>query len=86
MNANSLRSYKRTATCLAEQLPSPWLGDYVRPGNCCNASGTGADLHRTHSLQWSDGANPYAGLTIDAAGNLYGTTFAGGSGRGYGSV
>ncbi len=31
-----------------------------------------------------DGANPFAGLTIDAAGNLYGTAFAGGSG--YGTV
>ena len=32
----------------------------------------------------SDGANPSAGLTIDAAGNLYGTAFTGGSG--YGTV
>ena len=29
-----------------------------------------------------DGAAPYAGLTIDAAGNLYGTTSAGGNGYG----
>jgi uncharacterized repeat protein (TIGR03803 family) len=29
-----------------------------------------------------DGANPLAGLTIDAAGNLYGTTFSGGTGLG----
>ena len=31
-----------------------------------------------------DGATPFAGLTIDASGNLYGTTYAGGIG--YGSV
>ncbi len=37
-----------------------------------------------HDFSGSDGANPHAGLTIDAAGNLYGTTQAGGSG--YGNV
>jgi uncharacterized repeat protein (TIGR03803 family) len=31
-----------------------------------------------HSFNWSDGANPWAGLTMDAAGNLYGTTTSGG--------
>src|SRR6478752_7520021 len=36
----------------------------------------------------ADGANPFAGLTIDAAGNIYGTTLNGGSatGAGYGVV
>jgi len=32
-----------------------------------------------------DGATPYAGLTMDKAGNFYGTTYAGGS-RGLGTV
>ena len=29
---------------------------------------------------FDDGKNPYGGVTLDAAGNLYGTTVAGGSG------
>jgi uncharacterized repeat protein (TIGR03803 family) len=33
----------------------------------------------------NDGANPFAGVVFDASGNLYGTTYAGGS-KGYGVV
>jgi uncharacterized repeat protein (TIGR03803 family) len=33
-----------------------------------------------------NGAEPHGGLIADAAGNLYGTTFGGGSGNGYGTV
>jgi len=34
----------------------------------------------------SDGANPYAGVTLDAHGNLYGTALYGGTNGGYGTV
>ncbi len=40
-----------------------------------------------HSFKVSDGAEPFAGLIFDAAGNLYGTTFTGGvNGVGRGMV
>jgi uncharacterized repeat protein (TIGR03803 family) len=38
-----------------------------------------------YSFSSSDGANPQAGLTVDASGNLYGTTYEGGA-SGYGTV
>src|SRR5450755_4454518 len=41
---------------------------------------TFAVIHNFMGAQ--DGANPYAGLTLDAAGNLYGTSTLGGTGAG----
>jgi uncharacterized repeat protein (TIGR03803 family) len=38
-----------------------------------------------HSFSGQDGAAPFAGLTMDKAGNLYGTTYRGGT-HGYGTV
>ncbi|HEV2324859.1 MAG TPA: choice-of-anchor tandem repeat GloVer-containing protein [Terracidiphilus sp.] len=39
-----------------------------------------------HNFTGSDGAKPFAGLTRDASGNLYGTTSSGGSAAYYGTV
>jgi uncharacterized repeat protein (TIGR03803 family) len=38
-----------------------------------------------HNFNFSDGISPYGGLIFDAAGNLYGTAYAGGT-YGYGTV
>jgi uncharacterized repeat protein (TIGR03803 family) len=43
-----------------------------------NANGTWAN-HVLHRFNLNDGAEPLAGLTLDAAGNLYGTTYYGGA-------
>src|SRR5215469_12518708 len=42
---------------------------------------TVGNLSVLHSFNGSDGAFPEAGLLIDSAGNLYGTTLGGGTGR-----
>jgi uncharacterized repeat protein (TIGR03803 family) len=57
--------------------PAPRAGCGVVFELMPEADGTWAEkvLHRFNS---SDGANPYAGLIIDHAGNLYGTTYSGG--------
>jgi uncharacterized repeat protein (TIGR03803 family) len=45
-----------------------------------NAAGQESVLHSFMGAGASDGANPFAGVTEDAAGNLYGTTYGGGAG------
>src|SRR6266481_1049198 len=47
-------------------------------------NGTETVLH-TFAANGSDGTHPYAGLVMDAMGNLYGTTYSGGA-NGYGTV
>jgi uncharacterized repeat protein (TIGR03803 family) len=64
-------------------------------GGGSNFNGTAYELIRGKSGQWtesilhsfvfSDGTSPSAGLVFDAAGNLYGSAFAGGA-YGYGTV
>jgi len=43
----------------------------------CSQTCTAVDLH---DFSGSDGMSPYGGPVLDASGNLYGTTFAGGTG------
>jgi uncharacterized repeat protein (TIGR03803 family) len=68
-------------------------GDINTAGNCVSGSNCGSvfKLSKTASGGWvsiqlhqftgegTDGASPQGGLVLDAAGNLYGTTYAGGS-------
>ena len=58
----------------------------LSPG-ALGGSWTGKVLHEFNYNPYNgtDGADPTCGLIFDAAGNLYGTTFLGGSGR-YGAV
>ena len=45
----------------------------------CNSVASGYEFKVLHTFTGADGANPYAGLIRDAAGNLYGTTAFGGA-------
>jgi uncharacterized repeat protein (TIGR03803 family) len=46
---------------------------------CATAAGAQTDLTLYNFTGYSDGGNPLSNLVMDAAGNLYGTTFVGGA-------
>ena len=55
------------------------------PAGCCGTmyklspSGGSWNFAIIHNFTGDDGANPYSGVTFDAAGNLYGTAWNGGA-------
>ncbi|MGA3054009.1 MAG: choice-of-anchor tandem repeat GloVer-containing protein [Candidatus Korobacteraceae bacterium] len=71
-----------------------WAGGTYSSGYCPAGCGTVFELsprqgggwtENVYSFNGMDGAGPQAGLILDAAGNLYGTTYAGGT-YGWGTV
>jgi uncharacterized repeat protein (TIGR03803 family) len=50
------------------------------------ANGWGWRVLHAFANNATDGGNPQGGLIMDSAGNLYGTTFRGANGYGYGTV
>jgi uncharacterized repeat protein (TIGR03803 family) len=59
-----------------------WGGGSSGAGTVFELKETGEEKVLYSFTGGADGANPYSGLIVDSAGNLYGTTFAGGA---YGS-
>ncbi len=78
--SRSIRQAKFTAPLIsAAATPRAWFTN-LTPSN---GSWTESVIHAFTGT--SDGANPYSSVIFDTAGNLYGTTFAGGA-HGYGTV
>ncbi len=60
-------------------------GDRVYAGRCRIPTGAVANVQRNSQFHQTPGRrNPYAGVTLDRGGNLYGTAYGGG--MGYGTV
>jgi uncharacterized repeat protein (TIGR03803 family) len=63
---------RRFGTCITLSILFTVMGGFIR-------SAQSQTFQVIHSFNGVDGQNPYAGLTIDRGGNLYGTTFQGGA-------
>ena len=71
-------------TASPQNFPPPGHQNHARRLRVCADHGDPDRFAQTYNVLYnftgqSDGGNPQAGVTIDHAGNLYGTTFAGGS-------
>ena len=58
-----------------------WSGGCGTVFELAPSSGGGWTENVLYRFSGTNGQQPYAGLTLDAAGNIYGTTFVGGSGN-----
>jgi len=65
-------------------LPHGGPNGYGTVFELVNSSGTYTESV-LHTFNYTDGANPYTGVLMDSSGNLFGTTYSGGTG-GYGTV
>ena len=81
MNANSLPSFEKISTHLARTAAAALAMAILLALIIIATPAAQAQTYQViHSFQGADGSNPYAGLTMDAAGNFYGTTSGGGPG------
>jgi len=88
MNATSSRSFNASSTYFARASAALALSLVLILAIVATPPAQAQTLTVLHVFNYmADGEYPLAGLTIDAAGNLYGTTSAGGNGgHGYGTV
>ncbi len=84
MNSSPLPSFEKTSTHLARTAAATLaLAVLVALAIFATPAAQAQTFTVIHTFTYgADGAYPFAGLTIDAAGNLYGTTNAGGNGYG----